>query len=252
MTSSEIHTLTDMVRKAKHITAFTGAGMSTDSGIPDFRSSEGKWSKVTPVMFQDFIQDDDSRFEYWRQKSEAFESFGDAQPNTGHQLLAYWEQHRTLNGIVTQNIDGLHQDAGNQLVIELHGTEREVHCLQCEFRDNAEEYNKRFLANRVIPDCPACQTGLLKHATISFGQQLDETVLRAATTLMRKADLLIVMGSSLVVEPAASLPVIAKQNGAKLVIINRDHTQLDSFADLVINESITHTIQATEDLLRQP
>lgn len=251
MASSEIATLTSFLRQAKHVVAFTGAGMSTDSGIPDFRSSGGKWSKVTPVMFQDFINEHSSRFEYWRQKSEAFEAFGDAAPNTGHKILARWEQQRNLAGIVTQNIDGLHQDAGNQLVLELHGTEREIQCLNCDFRDVAAEYCKSFLNNQAIPPCPNCKSGLLKHATISFGQQLDEDVLHAATTLVRTADLLIVMGSSLVVEPAASLPVIAKQYGAKLVIINRDYTQLDSFADLVIQDNIAHTLKATEEQLNE-
>lgn len=249
MLLANIQTLADAIKKADHVIAFTGAGMSTDSGIPDFRSPGGKWSKVKPVMFQDFISNYESRFEYWRQKSEGFEEFGNAKPNAGHQTLACWEQNRGLRGIVTQNIDGLHQDAGNEVVLEIHGTARDVLCLHCGFRDIADDYCKYFLQQRAVPSCPSCSTGLLKHATISFGQQLDANVLKAANTMVRTADLLLVMGSSLLVEPAASLPVTAKQYGSKLVIINRDATQLDSFADLVIRDNIAKTLTATEAIL---
>lgn len=249
MNGSTAQALGKMISVAENVVAFTGAGMSTDSGIPDFRSPGGKWSRVKPVMFQDFMEDDASRFEYWRQKSEGFAEFGDALPNEGHQILSHWEQHRNLKGIVTQNIDGLHQDAGNERVIELHGTAREVTCMHCNFRDTADDYCKSFLRLQTVPSCPQCETGMLKHATISFGQQLDDAVLRAATAMVRTADLLIVMGSSLVVEPAASLPVMARQYGAQLVIVNRDSTQLDSFANLVIHDNIASTLKVTEQWL---
>ena len=142
-------------------------------------------------------------------KKQGFAEFGDASPNTGHRLLADWEQNGLVDGIVTQNIDGLHQDAGSKLVIEIHGTAREIQCMHCDFRDTADEYCKTFLESQAIPPCPACETGLLKHATISFGQQLNDNVLLAATTMAKSADLYR-HGLSLVVEPAASLPVIAK------------------------------------------
>ena len=183
-----------LLTNSEKVIIFTGAGMSTDSGIPDFRSPGGKWSKVSPVMFNDFMNNYDSRFEYWRQKSEGFAEFGDASPNTGHRLLADWEQNGLVDGIVTQNIDGLHQDAGSKLVIEIHGTAREIQCMHCDFRDTADEYCKTFLESQAIPPCPACETGLLKHATISFGQQLNDNVLLAATTMAKSADLFIVMG----------------------------------------------------------
>ena len=249
MSLANIQTLADTIKKAEHIIAFTGAGMSTDSGIPDFRSPGGKWSKVKPVMFEDFISNDEARFEYWRQKSEGFDEFGKAKPNAGHQMLASWEVNRSLRGIVTQNIDGLHQDAGNEVVLEIHGTARDVQCLDCGFRDVADVYCKYFLQENAVPNCPSCSSGLLKHATISFGQQLDVDVLKAATAMVRTADLMLVMGSSLLVEPAASLPITAKQYGCKLVIINRDATQLDSFADLVIRDNIAKTLTATEAIL---
>lgn len=251
MTTDAHNTLASLIRNANTVIAFTGAGMSTDSGIPDFRSPGGKWSRVKPVMFQDFLNDEDARHEYWRQKSEGFDEFGDALPNTGHQVLAQWESERNLRGIVTQNIDGLHQDAGSKLVIEIHGTARRVHCLQCDFQDTADEYCRSFLKTQSIPACPECHTGLLKHATISFGQQLDQVVLQAAQTMVRTADLLIVMGSSLVVEPAASLPVTARQYGAQLVIINRDATALDSFANLVVHDNIAHTLTQVDQLLSE-
>ena len=241
--------LATLLTNSEKVIIFTGAGMSTDSGIPDFRSPGGKWSKVTPVLFNDFMNDYGSRFEYWRQKSEGFAEFGDASPNTGHRLLAGWEQHGLIDGIVTQNIDGLHQDAGSNLVIEIHGTAREIQCMHCDFRDNADEYCKTFLESQTIPSCPACETGLLKHATISFGQQLNDNVLLAATTMAKSADLFIVMGSSLVVEPAASLPVIAKQHGARLAIINRDSTQLDSFADILIKDNIANSLEDINKLV---
>ena len=241
--------LATQLTNSENIIIFTGAGMSTDSGIPDFRSPGGKWSKVTPVLFNDFMNDDDSRFEYWRQKSESFAEFGDACPNAGHRLLADWEQQGLVHGIVTQNIDGLHQDAGSNLVIEIHGTAREVQCMHCDFRDTADEYCKSFLDSQTIPHCPACETGLLKHATISFGQELNENVHRSAIKMVKAADLLIVMGSSLSVEPAASLPVIAKQYGAQLAIINRDSTQLDSLADILIKDNITNCLEAIDRLL---
>ena len=249
MSSTNIETLAETIQTARHIVAFTGAGMSTDSGIPDFRSPGGKWTQVKPVMFQDFISDHESRYEYWRQKSEGFEEFGTAEPNAGHRMLATWEKERGLSGIVTQNIDGLHQDAGSKSVIEIHGTAREVQCLRCGFRDRADDYCKYFLRERKVPACPACNAGLLKHATISFGQPLEASVLKAATALVRTADLMLVMGTSLVVEPAASLPVTAKQYGAKLAIVNRDATQHDSFADLVIRDNIVKTLTAIEAML---
>ncbi len=249
MSSANIQSLADIIKMAGQIVAFTGAGMSTDSGIPDFRSPGGKWTKLQPVMFEDFISNQESRFEYWRQKSEGFDEFGNAKPNAGHRMLASWERERGLIGIVTQNIDGLHQDAGSKTVIEIHGTAREVQCLDCGFRDRADDYCKYFLREQTVPSCPACRTGLLKHATISFGQALEANVLNAATAMVRAADLIIVMGSSLVVEPAASLPVSAKQYGAKLVIVNRDATQHDSFADLVIRDNIAKTLTAVDAIL---
>ncbi|NQV24848.1 MAG: NAD-dependent protein deacylase [Rhodopirellula sp.] len=214
--------------------AFTGAGISTESGIPDFRSPGGVWAKNDPVYFDDFMASADSRYEYWRQKSEAHQDFADASPNITHNTLAAWEQQGNLRGIITQNIDGLHQAAGSQNVLELHGTAREIACMDCDWREPADCWVAKFVAENRVPDCPRCN-GRLKHATVSFGQSLPTNVLRKAAQWASESDLFLTLGSSLVVHPAASLPQMARDRGAKLIIINRDPTPLDSIANLIIN-----------------
>ncbi|REJ93995.1 MAG: NAD-dependent protein deacylase [Planctomycetota bacterium] len=231
------------ISEARSAVAFTGAGISTESGIPDFRSPGGVWSRSQPVYFDEFLRDPAAREEYWRQKAESHRDFREARPNIAHEELARWEESGRLVGVITQNIDGLHQVAGSRTVWELHGTAREIACLECTHRENADRLVEQFIAEGRAPDCPRCG-GLIKHATISFGQALPEDVLLAAAQAAQRADLFITIGSSLVVTPAANLPVIAKQSGAKLVIINRDATPLDSMADLVINAAIGETFRA--------
>jgi NAD-dependent deacetylase len=233
--------LADWLKTARAAVAFTGAGVSTESGIPDFRSPNGIWSKVSPVYFDDFLRSPTARHEYWRQKSATHVEFSMASPNDGHRAIAEWESEGVLRGVITQNIDGLHQQAGSRRVLELHGTAREVGCLTCGVRFPADAWVQRFLDSQTVPDCPDCG-GLLKHATISFGQALDEGVLEEALRLARETDLFLAVGSSLVVHPAAGLPALAKDNGARLVIINRDLTPLDDRADLVIREPIGATL----------
>lgn len=233
------------LRDAKRAVAFTGAGISTESGIPDFRSPGGIWSQSKPVYFQEFLASAEARYEYWRQKSASHREFFDAQPNVGHRMLAKWENEGRLVGVVTQNIDGLHQIAGNKRVFELHGTAREVACLDCEARFEADAMVRRFLDEDRVPNCPHCQ-GLLKHATISFGQNLPQDVLAESINLARTADLFLAIGSSLVVEPAASLPRIAAQSGAKLVIVNREATPQDALASAVLSGSIGETLAAMD------
>ena len=228
-------------RATKHI-VFTGAGISTESGIPDFRSPGGVWAKYQPVYFQDFVSSEEARIEYWRQKCEAHQEFADAQPNTGHQMLAAWESLGRLHGIVTQNIDGLHQLAGNREVLEIHGTAREASCLSCHDRKPIQPLVDSFLANGLPPMCEACG-GVMKHATISFGQSLDQEVLETSAAWMREADLVLALGSSLVVHPAAGLPQLGAESGARLVIINRDPTPLDSIADMVLRQPLGETLQ---------
>lgn len=228
--------------------AFTGAGISTESGIPDFRSPGGIWSQTQPVHFDEFLRDPAARKEYWRQKSITHVEFSQARPNEGHMVLARWESAGRIRGVVTQNIDGLHQEAGNRRILELHGTARAVGCLACGQRFPADPWVQKFVETQTVPDCPACG-GLLKHATISFGQSLDEEVLGESLAWAKNGDLFLAMGSSLVVHPAAGLPSLAKQHGARLVIINRDPTPLDSFADVVIRESIGETLRQIAELV---
>ncbi len=235
---------------AKSVVAFTGAGVSTESGIPDFRSPGGVWARTQPVMFQDFIASAEARLEYWRQKSEIHAEMFHAEPNITHKVLARWESLGLLRGVITQNIDELHQKAGSQSVLELHGTAIKIGCLDCQARFEADPMVKKFQETGVVPDCPKCN-GLLKHATVSFGQSLPEDVLQTASDWAIEADLFLAMGSSLVVYPAAQLPEIAKRRGARLVIITRDPTPLDSIADLVINAPLGEVMETVENCLYQ-
>jgi len=239
--TTDIATLATWLADARHGVAFTGAGISTESGIPDFRSPGGIWENYQPVYYDEFLASAAARHEYWRQKCEAHRQFADAQPNAGHRRLAQWQQAGHLRAIVTQNIDGLHQLAGSDEVVELHGTARTVQCLDCNRRYDPEPLMAQFAAEDRVPPCPDCG-GRLKSATISFGQSLAPEVLERAIKLSRTADLLLAIGSSLVVEPAASLPRLVKESGGRLAIINRDATPLDTIADLVINAPIGETL----------
>lgn len=225
--------------------AFTGAGISTESGITDFRSPGGVWSRHQPVYFDEFLSSHDARLRHWRMKKEAYPEFSAARPNVGHRVLAEWESSGRIVAVITQNIDGLHQDAGSAKVLELHGTGRFVACLSCHKRWPAEVIFERYQDRDEVPTCdePGC-AGWLKPATVSFGQSLPEAVLSEASRLAREADCFLAIGSSLVVEPAASLPYRAKQNGSFLAIINRDETPLDTIADVVIREPIGQTLES--------
>jgi NAD-dependent deacetylase len=228
--------------EAQSAVAFTGAGASTESGIPDFRSPGGVWAKYQPVYFEEFLASAEARHEYWRQKCEAHRDFAEAEPNQGHRTLARWESLGRLFGVMTQNIDGLHQRAGSRHVLELHGTALEIGCLDCRKRFDAGPMVEQFLARQAVPECPACGSSLMKHATISFGQALAPDVLQTAFAWAKRSRLFLAIGSSLVVEPAASLPRKAKEYGARLVIINRDPTPQDALADQVIRRPIGETL----------
>jgi NAD-dependent deacetylase len=202
------------------------------------------WSKYRTVYFDEFLTSADGRHEYWRQKCEMHAEFAAAQPNAGHHVLARWEAAGRIRGVITQNIDGLHQLAGSQRVLELHGTARQAACLDCAARYDINPLVAQFLSTNAVPDCPQCG-GRLKHATISFGQLLPPDVLMEATRWSREADLMLAIGSSLVVTPA-HLPRVAKEHGARVVIINRDETPLDSIADAVLRGSIGETLTSIE------
>lgn len=245
---NDIERVAAWLAAANSAVVLTGAGISTESGIPDFRSPGGVWSKYRTVYFDEFLSSAEGRYEYWRQKCEMHHEFAAARPNIGHKLLAHWEAAHYIRGIITQNIDGLHQLAGSQRVLELHGTARQAACLDCGTRQNIDPLVAEFRSTNRVPLCPVCG-GRLKHATISFGQMLPAEVLREACQWTREADLMLAIGSSLVVTPAADLPREAKSRGAKLVIINREPTPLDTIADTTIADSIGAVLTAIDEAL---
>ena len=223
---------------ASNIVVFTGAGISTESGIPDFRSPGGVWSKMKPIMFQDFVRSRDARREAWTRVFNRTAGWTGAQPNAGHYAVTKLLKAGKVRSIVTQNVDNLHQDSGapEDDVIEVHGNASYAKCLECEHRYELEALEPRWRADEEIT-CTLCN-GLLKTATISFGQPMPEEKMARATWHAERCDLFLVLGSSLVVFPAAGLPLIAKEAGAELVIINRDPTDFDRIADLVLHEEI--------------
>lgn len=239
------------VRESRYTVAFTGAGISTESGIPDFRSPGGVWATSQPVYYNDFLRSAAARHEYWRQKAASHAHFVEAQPNAAHQVLSRWQQSGWLKTLITQNIDGLHQEAGSSGVLELHGTARSVTCLDCGAAFDPGPLVEEFLSEDRVPDCPACTRGKLKHATVSFGQQLPVDVLEAAAQASQECDLFFALGSSLVVEPAASLPVIARNSGARLVIVNRDETHLDGLADCAVHATLGEFMTMVDQLVNE-
>ena len=234
----KIRQVAQWIADSKTLVVFVGAGLSTESGIPDFRSPGGVWDKYDPedFYFQNFVSKQSSREKYWQMATEMYESMKDAKPNAGHLAVAELEKLGRLDCLITQNIDGLHYKAGNSSpkVLELHGTAMHVSCLKCFARYDRDEIQARIAKGDKAPLCDACG-GLLKPATISFGQSMPEWETAEASRRSEECDLFIVIGSSLVVHPAAHMPVIAKRGGAKLVIVNRDETACDSMADIVIN-----------------
>jgi NAD-dependent deacetylase len=246
-TISQVATWLSTARRA---VVFTGAGMSTESGIPDFRSPNGVWSKNQPVYYGEFLASAAARFEYWRQKSLAAADFVNAEPNAGHHIIARWEQAGRVVGVVTQNIDGLHQEAGSRRVLELHGTARWVVCVDCQERYEPLLLIAEFRERQVVPDCQACG-GRLKSATVSFGQSLPPDVLEESLEMASQSDVFLAIGSSLVVYPAAGLPDVARRAGAKLVIINRDPTDQDANADAVLHEPIGRTLTRLDEAMSQ-
>lgn len=228
---------TQRIAQSSRIVGFTGAGISTESGIPDFRSPKGIWANNRIIEYSEFVSSRAGRIEYWRQKVAMWPEMRDAQPNAGHRAFVELERQGHLRAMITQNIDGLHQRAGNTSVIELHGTTVECECLTCGARISMDEAIERVNVGDLAPECDACG-GLLKPATVSFGQSMPALAMKAAVEACQDCDVFLAVGSSLVVYPAAALPELAKQSGAALVIINRTPTPLDGIADLVMNEEI--------------
>jgi len=232
--------LKEMVEAARVIVPFTGAGISTESGIPDFRSPGGIWTKNRPIPFEEFLASQDARNESWRRRFAMGDEFGHALPGRGHRALASLYRAGKIPSVVTQNIDNLHQASGiaAEHVVELHGNTTYALCLDCAKRYELAWIRARMDAgNGCAPDCPACG-GFIKTATISFGQAMPDAAMRRARELTLSCDLFLSIGSSLVVWPAAGFPLMAKENGARLVIVNRDPTDFDEIADLVVREDI--------------
>lgn len=225
------------ILEASRAVAFTGAGISTESGIPDFRSPGGVWSRYQPVLYQDFLASEEARRQYWKMKKEGYWEMRRAKPNRGHEALAALESAGKLVAVITQNIDGLHQDAGSRRVLELHGTGRHCVCVECNARYDPDAIQERLEAGEEIPLCEKCG-GPLKSGTVSFGQPMPLDVMSEALDLCMSTDLILAIGSSLVVEPAASLPLEARFRGARLVIINKTETPLDRIADVVVRKPI--------------
>ena len=240
---TKVDVLKRMIASAESIVAFTGAGISTESGIPDFRSPGGIWSKYRPIEFGEFLASAEARRESWRRKFASHETMRKATPNAGHRALARLVEQGRMIAVVTQNIDALHQASGvpDDKVIELHGNTTYAACLDCRRRHELEWVRGIFTDGERLPECTGCG-GTIKTATISFGQAMPEAEMERARAVTLACDLFIVLGSSLVVYPAASFPMLAKRDGARLVIVNREPTEQDDMADLVINAEIGATM----------
>lgn len=233
-----------LLAASKRAVVFTGAGISTESGIPDFRSPGGIWSQYQPIDFREFLASEEARRETWRRKIAVDETVSRAEPNRGHRAIAQLVGSGKASSVITQNIDGLHQRSGvpDEQVIELHGNGTYAACLECMKRYELAEL---FAAFKINEEPPVCECGgFIKSATISFGQPMPFEPMRRARAEATSCDLFIAIGSSLVVYPAAGFPAVAKQNGSRLVILNRDPTDLDYLADLVLNLEIGPTLGA--------
>lgn len=222
------------LRECREVVAFTGAGISTESGIPDFRSPGGVWTRYAPITFEEYLASEEARVRSWKRRKESYELYRNAKPNVGHYFIRSLDLQERLLGVITQNVDGLHGDAGvpGEKIVELHGSNRRIVCVSCSRSFDPDAVMSRLVGDFSSPVCDVCG-GILKAATISFGQALPADAVERAQRLSLRARLFIVIGSSLQVQPAASFPVLAKQSGALLAIVNRDPTPLDRMADFV-------------------
>lgn len=245
MVEADIVELALMVQRSGRAVVFTGAGVSTESGIPDFRSPGGFWTRYKPIQFKDFISDAGIRLEAWRRFMVIHKTIGAARPGSGHTAITELVKRGHVSHVITQNIDGLHEGAGvpREQIIEIHGNGTYATCLACGLRHGINWVAAVITATERAPDCPDCG-GIVKSATISFGQAMPEQEMADARAATLNADLFIAIGSSLQVFPAAGFPVMAKQNRTPLVIINREETGLDGLADIVIHDEIGPVMSA--------
>ncbi len=241
----DVERLRTLIGNARRAVVFTGAGISTESGIPDFRSPGGIWSRRRPVDFRDFVASESARREAWSQRVESHRTMARAEPNHGHRAVASLVHRGTVTAVITQNIDGLHQRSGvpGARVVELHGNSTYAKCIECGAPYALEPILEAFTHDGTLPVCGQCG-GHVKTATISFGQAMPQAAMRRAEAATAECDLFLAVGSSLAVYPAAGFPVHAKRLGATLVILNRDPTELDELADLVLHREIGPTLGA--------
>ncbi len=240
----------ELIQQASRIVVLTGAGISTESGIPDFRSPGSIWLQQPPVSYHDFLTKPQARQEYWQTRRNLSAQVANAQPNAAHYALVKLADRQKLLGVITQNFDGLHQDAGlpPEHVIELHGTSRFAACTLCGARSSMAELQQCIDAGEIDPCCSICG-GFLKSATILFGQPIPQAVLAPAKALGKECDLFLVVGSSLKVTPAATLPRLALERNVPLIIINQQPTPLDDYADVVIHEKAGEVLPAIVAML---
>jgi len=240
----EIAQIASKIKQGGKNVVFTGAGISTESGIPDYRSQGGIWDKFRPVYFDEFMSSREARIEYWRRWVELYEGITRARPNPAHRALAGLHDMGLLQAVITQNVDGLHQDSGlpDEKIIELHGNTRRIRCMSCRQIVPNENVQQRLTAGDPAPECDC--GGYLKPDTISFGQSMPVAEVEKASALSQGSDFFMVVGSTLVVQPAAHMPYYAKNNGAFLAIINLSETPCDEMCDALIREKAGVALQA--------
>jgi len=228
-----------LIKTSKKTIVLTGAGISTESGLPDFRSKEGFWTKNKPIQFQDYLDDEEKQRLSWSRNIELHKILREITPNIGHAFVEKVINFNKENLLITQNIDGLHQRSGIQehRIIEIHGNAIEAKCLNCEKKAEILDFHSAIKTNNPLPKCLNCN-GIVKVATISFGQPMNESDMLKASKISSECELMIVMGSSLSVMPAGQIPNLAIQSGAKLVILNREGTIYDAMANIVINDEL--------------
>ena len=239
----QITQIANKIKQGGNNIVFTGAGISTESGIPDYRSQGGIWDKFRPVYFDEFMSSRDAREEYWQRWKELYKGITRAKPNTGHSAIARLYQMGLLEAVITQNVDGLHQESGlaDKKIIELHGNTRRIRCMTCRKITSTQETHRRLESGDPAPEC-VCG-GYLKPDTISFGQAMPVVEVEKATTLSQTCDFFLVVGSTLLVQPAAHMPIYAKQNHAFLAIVNLSQTPCDEMCDVLIRDNAGAVLQ---------
>jgi NAD-dependent deacetylase len=247
--NDKIKLIADRIKQGGKNVVFTGAGISTESGIPDYRSQGGIWDKYRPVYFDEFMSSADARAEYWRRWKELYSGITRAKPNAGHLSIARLYRMGLLRAVITQNVDGLHQESGlaDENVIELHGNTRRIRCMSCRKINSAAETQKRLDSGDPAPECEC--GGYLKPDTISFGQAMPVIEVEKATSISQTCDFFLVVGSTLLVQPAAHMPIYAKQNSAFLAIVNLSETPCDGMCDVLIQEKAGDVLKRIVDAM---